>query len=519
MKLTIPSSSVIAILPVLAFLPVIRELIEGVHIGGFNTFSQFILSAFTPSLDPIVLKSSLHGIQVTTATALLSWALCILFGTFLGIISSKTVWKTFGDFEWIPSLIRRLLSIPRAIHEVIWGLLLLQILGLTPWVAIISIAIPYSSLMARVLADQFDTIDTQELIAIRQVGASPVSSLITTLFPKSIHVISSYCCYRLECAVRGATILGVFGLGGIGTELKLTLQSLEFNEMWTSLWMLAILIVTLEKSLNWLRNSQLTFGHSKDSIKIITLIIISSISISLIWLQLLDINLFKNIELHQFRLPQSWEIQIAFTELPFQKLIMDTILITLIAAGIAIGTPPLVLCLCPNNFAGVILNYIWMFFRLIPPPLTALLFLLFFNPSISIAALSLGISNMGVLGRLLQDSLKQDHDAIYNGIKSCGATNQISWFYGKFTPKSKSYLAFAAYRTDVILRETAVIGVAGGVGLGWQLKESLSSFNWSQVALVTATFTIITLIGEFISEQSHNYWQKTTTDNSLQISS
>ena len=58
------------------------------------------------------------------------------------------------------------------------------------------------------------------------------------------------------------------------------------------------------------------------------------------------------------------------------------------------------------------------------------------------------------------------------------------------------------------MRETAVVGVVGGVGLGWQLQESLSSFNWAQVFLVTATYTALTLIGESMSESSREFWLK-----------
>ena len=517
MKLAISTPSLITILPILAFVPLAKELIEGSHIGGVNTLLRFIISAFSPSLNPLVLKSSWHGLQITIATALLSWILCIFFGTFLGLISSNTVWKAFGNYKYVGVIIRRILSLPRAIHEVIWGLLLLQVLGLTPWVAIISLVIPYSSLMARVIANQVDTIDNRELIAIKQVGAKAPSALITSLLPKLLPVLSSYYGYRLECSLRGATILGIFGLGGIGTELQLTIQSLQFNEMWTSLWMLAALMITLERYLNWLRNSKLSFIKQQRPLQKIIIIFISIISISLLWLHSLDINLYENINLHTVLLPKPIEIKNAFFELPLTKLTLETILITLLASGIAIGTPPLSLLLWPNNIAREILTYLWLFLRLIPVPLLVLLLLLFSTPSISIAALALGVNNIGVMGRFLKENINKNDD-FFVALKDVGASTQISWLYGKLTPTSKIYLAFAAYRTDVILRETVVVGIAGGIGLGWQLKESLSSFDWSQVAVITASFAMITLIGEFISDRAQTYWIKRTTDDSLQVS-
>ena len=62
-------------------------------------------------------------------------------------------------------------------------------------------------------------------------------------------------------------------------------------------------------------------------------------------------------------------------------------------------------------------------------------------------------------------------------------------------------MVYAFYRVDIILKETALVGVVGGAGLGWQLQESLTSFNWAEVVVVTASFVIITLCGEFITER------------------
>ena len=115
---------------------------------------------------------------------------------------------------------------------------------------------------------------------------------------------------------------------------------------------------------------------------------------------------------------------------------------------------------------------------------------------------------MGVLGRILKDSINKESNSTYNAIRSTGSNEQLSWFYGKFSPLFKTYITYAIYRADVILRETVVVGVVGGVGLGWQLKESLSSFAWAQVVLITITYAIMTLIGEIISDKSLKYWIK-----------
>ena len=88
-------------------------------------------------------------------------------------------------------------------------------------------------------------------------------NLKIVLTPKIIPMIGIFGGYRLECALRGATILGIFGMGGIGTELQLTLKSLEFREMWTSLWMLGLVMLLIEKLLSWWRNTSLKSVNSQ----------------------------------------------------------------------------------------------------------------------------------------------------------------------------------------------------------------------------------------------------------------
>ena len=82
-----------------------------------------------------------------------------------------------------------------------------------------------------------------------------------------------------------------------------------------------------------------------------------------------------------------------------------------------------------------------------------------------------------------------------------GSPNRVSWLYGPLADVSRAYLTYATYRLDVILRDTAIIGMVGGAGLGWQLMEALSSFHWPQVGWLILVYAALTLLGELASEQ------------------
>ena len=217
------------LLPALVLVPVLMALPLLLHGGGWELIGQFLQGAISPSLDPLVLNSVITGLGVTLGMALLGWAVSLVLGLVLGLASSRLIWQSLSGTTLPAELVRRILAIPRAIHELIWGLLLLQLVGQQPAVAMLAIAIPYGALVARVVSDLLDALPTRNLEALRAGGAPAGAALLTALGPPLLPGVISYGGYRLECALRSATLLRVFGLGGLGNELVLTLQSLQFH--------------------------------------------------------------------------------------------------------------------------------------------------------------------------------------------------------------------------------------------------------------------------------------------------
>jgi phosphonate transport system permease protein len=484
---------------------VLLVVLSGAHGGGAEILGSFLGGAISPSLDPALLKALLIALQVTVATALTAWGCSLVLGVLLGCLSSERLWMTWGFPHWPAILLRRLLALPRSVHELIWGLLLLQVLGLHPWVAVAAISIPYASLVARVWRDQLQSLDPSRLQAVLQTGATPMAACVTALSPAMGSVLVSYGGYRLECALRSATLLGVFGLGGLGMDLELSLKSLQFRELWTGLWLLMLVTIALEQGLRCWRGwaGQAQFGQRQ--VMVFALVVLFSAGLGGVWLD----QLFPEAGSLSW-LPVDWpdfnSLQLAAQELPWLSMLWETLTLTLLAAGIAIGLPPLMLLITPARFWHRCVSGLWMLVRVIPPPLAVLLLLLSNQPTLAIGALALGLHNSGVMGRLLQEGLEQQDDSAQVALVSGGASPQVSWLYGLLSPRSPSHLAYGAYRSDVILRETVVVGLIGGSGLGWQLLESLSSFHWAAVVLLISTYAVLTLLGEWLSDRFRQHW-------------
>jgi phosphonate transport system permease protein len=91
-------------------------------------------------------------------------------------------------------------------------------------------------------------------------------------------------------------------------------------------------------------------------------------------------------------------------------------------------------------------------------------------------------------------------------LAAAGSGPRLALLYGGFSPVARPYLAYGAYRADVMLRETVVVGMAGAAGLGSQLLESLSSFAWDQLAALLIVYAALTLSGEELSDRLRRRW-------------
>lgn len=491
-----PALPLLTLLPGLCLIPVVAILVRDGHGGGLPLLIQFAQGALQPSFDPNLLKNLWQGLQITLVIAVLSWGISSGLGVIFGFLGSRTLWRTVLGSAWPALLFRRLLSPFRAIHELIWGLLLLQIYGLNGWVAIAAIVIPYSALMARVIADQIDCHESPALPVLQATGGPAIAVLMTAVIPAVSSAIKNHIGHRLDCALRSALILGVFGLGGLGTDLMLSLQSLQFHDMWSGLWLLAIAMVVLDQILGSLQRKQ-RIGVVISVVLMLALVWSATLNLDLSWPSgtlgsVLDV------------LGDDHNAAAAFFELNWVAVIGSTLLITLMASCIATAVPPLLLLLWPSPRSLRLQSLIWGALRLFPTPLSALLLLVMAKPSLPLAALALGLHHSGVMGRVLIKDIRETGFGSAQTLERCGATIRMSWLYGPLAEVSRSYLAYASYRCDVILRDTVVVGIVGSAGLGWQLIDALSSFHWWLVTWLVVAFIGLTLLGETITER----WQQ-----------
>ncbi len=478
-------------------IPLGYQFITNIHFGGLKLFQEFLISAFNPKIDNEIIITVINRLNETILIGFFSWLVSIIFGTIFGILSSNIFYKIFNIPNFFYYIIRFFLTIIRSIHEVLWGILLMQIYGINFSIGIIAICIPYIAINSKVFAEQLETIDYKSIESINQINAPKFSSLLTLIWNPIINTFKNFGLYRLECSIRSTVILGIFGIGGIGTSIYLSLQTLNFREFWTYLWSLAILII-----LSGLIFKKIKFNNTNKILSIFfTAVFLITILFSFSYcLYFLFNKNFENFNSVSSLFKSSSDLGL----FDFLKLILETIILSLLSTGIAISVPPLLIGIFNDNTSKIFIKIFAFLLRLIPTPVILLTLLTFNNPSLSIAALTLGLHNAGITSKLLFTNLDSQDKRNYIAMRSLGISKKTSWLLGLFSQQAKSYLSYCAYRSDIIIRETAIVGVIGSVGLGWQLQESLSSFAWQEVTIVLIAYSSIAIVGELINGKIKN---------------
>ena len=212
--------------------------------GGFGLVGQFWTAMLSPAHDSAFLTLIARSALTTLAFAVCGTAMSLALGLVGGIVGSRLWWQLcwpgpVGQSVWLG--LRGLLVIPRAIHELIWGLLLLSVLGLDPLVGVLAIALPFGAITAKVFADIIDETPTTPLYALTHSGVRPGLAFLYGHLPQALPNLISYGFYRFECSLRAAAVLGIIGAGGLGYQIFLSLQSLQYEQLWTGFYVLIVL--------------------------------------------------------------------------------------------------------------------------------------------------------------------------------------------------------------------------------------------------------------------------------------
>ena len=158
----------VAVLWALAQTGIFRE--DLVNEGGWTVARRFLDAALHPDLSPSFLSLTLKATLTTLAFAVAGTFFSLIAGFFAGILASETWWRSHISGSkyrapWV--IVRAILAFLRSIHEVIWGLFFINVIGLDPLSAILAISIPFGAILGKVFSEILDESPLEPLQALQ----------------------------------------------------------------------------------------------------------------------------------------------------------------------------------------------------------------------------------------------------------------------------------------------------------------------------------------------------------------
>lgn len=134
----------------------------------------------------------------------------------------------------------------RSINSLIWGLLLVTILGPGILAGIFAIAFRSIGFIAKLLYEAIEEIDEKQVEAIVATGASQSQVINYGIWPQILPAFAGVLVFRWDINIRESTILGLVGAGGIGLELQSSINIVAWQQVSVILLLILMTVIVSE---------------------------------------------------------------------------------------------------------------------------------------------------------------------------------------------------------------------------------------------------------------------------------
>ena len=113
-------------------------------------------------------------------------------------------------------LVRRFCELCRTVPELVFALMFVIAFGLGPVAGVLAVAIHTLGALGKLFAEVVENIDMKPVEGVSATGAHWTTAMRYGALPQTMSNFVSYTLLRFEVNVRGATVMGFVGAGGIG---------------------------------------------------------------------------------------------------------------------------------------------------------------------------------------------------------------------------------------------------------------------------------------------------------------
>jgi phosphonate ABC transporter permease subunit PhnE len=175
---------------------------------------------------------------------------------------------------------------------------------------------------------------------------------------------------------------------------------------------------------------------------------------------------------------------------------LGTVLAVALAAPVALMAAR---NLTRSTLVNLVARFILVATRSVHAMIWALFFVAVFGPGALAGTLAIALHSIGFTGKFLSEAIEEARPGPIEALTAAGAPPLAILIKGYWPQVKPAFMAIAIFRWDINVRESAVLGLVGGGGLGMALDTALSNLYWDQAGLVLLVIFVVVIVTEIVT--------------------
>ncbi|WP_372350844.1 phosphonate ABC transporter, permease protein PhnE [Streptomyces sp. KL116D] len=441
---------------------------------------------------------------------------------------------------------RTVIVLCRAVPEVVFAIAAFRVFGLGGMTGVVALGIHSVGMVGKLYADAFEQIDEGPRTALRATGAGALQQITGAVLPQALPSLVATALHRLDINLRASAVLGFVGVNGLGYALSTAIGTLNYRRAMAVALVLLVLCFVAEsvsgairrtllqdvtttartsrraRRTEALRLTQLREPEPKRSpaqeaagaprtlprwdaprlrratwvVLGLALLVASAWGAGLSWRTLRRGTESFFPTLGDFLPPSTGGIT---GQLWADLWVTLQIALAGTFIGVVLALP--LGALAARNVVGShrvarFFRTLVLMVRAVPELVLAIVFVVVTGLGAVAGALALGIGSVGLLGKLVADSLEETDPGPARALTATGARrHQV--FFGSVLPRAwPAIVGHLLYQLDVNVRSATLLGIVGAGGIGYDLLNAARVLQFPVVTSVVLMVLAVVLLIE-----------------------
>ena len=442
---------------------------------------------------------------------------------------------------------RVVIVVCRAIPDLVFAIILFRIFSIGALPGVLALGLSSIGMIGKLYADAIEEVDKGPIEAVNAAGGARAQWIVSTVIPQVMPQLVATALHRFDINLRTSVILGYVGVGGIGLEISNALRTMNYDRGMALALVVLVLCIGVElmsgairrallgrdsdrrrgllglfdrRSRSWANAPRSTHSAQEDGrgrVRIappwdgerirrylgvvLTVVIVAGATLAseISWA-----GLVVGVQ----NIPGAVGLFFPPGHDGHLETFLDAMLVTL---QIGLASTLIGLCLAvpmgslaarnvaPSENVAKFFRVFIVVIRAVPELILAIVLIIILGLGPVPGTLALAIGSVGLLGKLVADSIEDTDVRVQDAVRAGGATRTQVYFSATLRQVTPAMVAHVMYQLDVNIRAATLLGIVGAGGVGYYLLNASRVQQFEVLTFLILLILAVVLVVEAVS--------------------